>query len=171
MAEEPAPSVSPETPPTGPVAELKRANPTVKLAAVVLAGILTLAVLFWAQGIRTTLEKQEAFRRGIDGLASALVIPVLETKSVVNENRSARLQGIIESVQRSGSYDVVVVTDPQGNVLATTDTSLKGQIVKDMADPKNVGHAKAVDGLVEATSQIANDGGVVLGVLKVRAKL
>lgn len=149
----------------------KQISPTVMLASLVLAGILAFALLVWAQGVRTAGVRRAAFGRGIDGLAAALAIPVVELGSLRFENRGERLQKIIETVQRSGDYSSVVVTDANGNVLATTDTSLKGQTVAELAKAKAPATVKEIDGGVEASVAIYNDGSSRIGALRVKAKL
>lgn len=149
----------------------KPANPTVQLLGIVVAGILAFALLVWAQGVRMAAERREAFGRGIDGLAAALAIPVIETGSRVSDNRQARLQSTIESIQRAGKYDTLVVSDASGNVIASTNTALSGQTIKAMAEAKSPTTEKEANGMIEATSAILNDGGVKIGALQVRVKL
>lgn len=172
MTDEPSPQSEQDTP--VPVAShpVRHSNPTLQLGAIVVAVILAFAGLVWAQGIRLSHEKREAFGRGVDGLAAALAIPVVETGSVRAENRLARLQSIVESVQRAGHYEVIVVTDANGNVVASTDTSLQGQTLKDMVSVKAPATEKETDGIVEAVTSIdAAMGGNKVGSLRVRVKL
>lgn len=149
----------------------KPVNPTVMLASVVLAGILSFGLLMWAQGVRMSKVQKEAFGHGIDGLSAALALPVVEVGSLRFENRADRLQKIIETVQRAGTYTSVVVTDPKGVVLATTDTSLKGQTIADLAKAKSPATVKDVNGETEAIVPIVSDGTTTVGVLRVRTRL
>jgi hypothetical protein len=170
MADEPTPQIEQETP--GPVETkpVRHANPTVQLGGVVIAVILAFAALVWAQGIRLGHEKREAFGRGIDGLAASLAIPVVETNSVKLENRGARLQAVVEAIQRAGQYDVVVVTDANGNVIASTDTSLQGQTLKELSEAKSPTTETEANGMIEAVTAIEANNNKV-GALRVRAKL
>lgn len=146
-------------------------NPTVQLVGVVAAGILAFALLVWAQGVRTAAVRREAFGRGVDGISAALAIPVIETGSRVNPNRGARLQSIAESIQRTGNYQTVIVTDANGNVLASTDTGVQGQTLKDMVESKSPAVVTEADGVVEANCSILMDGGNKIGSLRIKAKL
>lgn len=146
-------------------------NPRVVQISALLAGILTIAILVWIQGVRMGVVKRSAFAKGIDGLAAALAIPVLETSSQRFENRTDRLQKTIESIQRSGQFQSLVVVDGNGVVLATTDTSLKGQTVLEMKDMKSPSKVKEVDSIIEVSAPIIGDGGTAIGALRVRAKL
>lgn len=168
MSDEPT-TESTET--TGHPHEAKQVNPTVVLVAFAFAAILSFALLVWAQGIRLAAAQRAAFARGVDGLSAALAQPVIELGSLRFENRADRLQKIIESVQRAGDYQSIVVTDPKGTVLATTDTSLKGQSVKEMADPPSPTKIKEVDGTIEANTAILSDGSNKIGSLRIRVRL
>lgn len=168
MSEPEVPSSEATEPKPGPS---KPANPTFQLFGVVAAGIVAFALLVWVQGIRMSAERREAFGRGVDGIASALAIPVIETGSRTSNNRQARLQSTIESVQRTGKYESVTVTDANGNVLASTNTALQGQTIKEMANAKWPTTEKEANGVIEATTSITNDGGVKIGALQVRIKL
>lgn len=168
MSEEPTVSDQQDA----PVSKATRPpNPTVQLVGVVAAAILAFALLVWAQGVRTAAVKREAFGRGVDGISAALAIPVIETGSRVNPNRGARLQSIVESIQRTGTYQSVIVTDANGNVLASTDTGVQGQTLKDMVEVKSPAIMTETDGLVEATCSILMDGGNKVGALRIKAKL
>lgn len=146
-------------------------SPTVMLAATVFAGILAIGLLVWVQGIRTASIQRQAFGRGIDGLAASLTIPVMDLQSVRFANRGERLQGMIESIQRRGDYESVVVTDASGTVLATTDTSLSGQVIKEFAEKGFKGGVKDVNGVTEAVAPIMAESGDRLGTLRVRARI
>ncbi|MBS1721466.1 MAG: hypothetical protein JSS66_00500 [Armatimonadetes bacterium] len=146
-------------------------NPTVVLAAVVLAGILSFALLMWAQGIRMEAAKRDSFGKGVDGLSATLAIPILEAVSPTKENRVARLQAIAQSIQNAGRYEQVVISDGNGVVLATTDTGLVNQTIKEMAEAKRPATIRPVDQSVEATVSIENEGGSKLGALRIRTKL
>ena len=175
MADEPiletaAPTVDP-TPDRVETKSVRTANPTVQLGGIVLAVIIAFGALVWAQGIRLNAVRRESFGRGIDGVAAALAIPVIETKSVRLENRTARLQSVVEAIKLAGQYDLMVVTDANGNVLASTDTSLQGQTLKEMATVKTPTTEKDVDGFVEAVCAINAEGGNKVGALRIRTKL
>ena len=146
-------------------------NPTFQLVGVVAAGILAFALLVWAQGVRTASVRREAFGRGVDGISAALAIPVIETGSRVNANRIARLQSILDSIQRSAKLQTITVTDLSGNVLASTDTSLQGQTLKDMVDVKSPSTQKEADGVIEATTAVETDNGNKVGALQIKVKL
>jgi len=145
-------------------------RPTLVLAAFVLAGVLAIGLLVWIEGIKSAAMRREAFARGVDGLAASLTIPLLETRSVRFENRKSRLQGVLDAINREGRFVSVVVTDPSGLVVATTDTSLQGQTLQEAAKVKSPGVAKDVEGTVEAWSAVKTDGGETIGALRVRIR-
>jgi len=168
---EPTETTADETPDKVESKPVRAHNPTAQLGGIVLAVIIAFGALVWAQGIRLNAVRRESFGRGVDGVAAALAIPVIETKSVRLENRTARLQSIVEAIKLAGQYDVMVVTDTNGNVLASTDTSLQGQTLKDMAEVKSPTTEKDADGFVEAVCAINAEGGNKVGALRIRTKL
>ena len=171
MPDEQIPTI--ETPQTEPLVKSPQrpVNPTVQLTGVVVAAILAFALLVWAQGVRTAAVRREAFGRGVDGIAAALAIPVLETGSRVNTNRDARLQAILNSIQRTSKLESIVVTDATGNVIASTDTSQQGQTVVEMSKAKSPAVQMERDGVIESTTSISTDGGDMIGALRVRVRL
>jgi len=164
-------TTTPEPETTEVVAKYRAPNPTVQLVGVVAAGILAFALLVWAQGVRTGAVRREAFGRGVDGIAASLAIPVIETGSRVNPNRGARLQAIVDSIQRAAKLQTITVTDTNGNVLASTDTSVQGQTLKDMIDVKSPSTQKETDGVIEALTSIETEGGNKVGALRIKVKL
>ncbi|MBS1714457.1 MAG: hypothetical protein JST30_08995 [Armatimonadetes bacterium] len=145
-------------------------RPTLVLAAFVLAGVLAIGLLVWIEGIKAAAMRREAFARGVDGLAASLSLPLLETRSVRFENRKSRLQGVLDAINREGRFVSVVVTDPEGTVVATTDTSLQGQKLPEGGMAKSPGTAKDVEGTVEVWTSVTTDGGEKIGALRVRIR-
>lgn len=117
------------------------------------------------------MVKRQAFGRGVDGIAASLAIPVIELSSQRFENRADRLQRTLEAIQRSGQYQIVVVTDPNGKVLATTDTSLKSQTLNEMKSLKSPSIIKEDQGVIEVNAPIIGDGESLLGGLKIKVKI
>lgn len=145
-------------------------RPTLILAAFVLAGVCAIGLLVWIEGVKAAAMRREAFARGTDGLAAALSLPLLETKSVRFENRKSRLQGVVDAVNRGGRYASVVVTDGTGVVVASTDTSLQGQTLSEAGKAKSPGEARDVEGQIEAWSAINTDGGEKIGAVRIRVR-
>lgn len=154
-----------------PVPEAKKASPTVQLGVVVIAGILSIGLLVWAQGIRTAALRRDAFVRGLKGVSASLNLPLLEVKSVRNTNRGARLQSILDAIQRAGEYQMVLVADESGNVVASTDTSKQGQNISEFAAIKNFPQVKDVEGVIDVVLSIDSVSGTKTGYLQVKSRL
>jgi len=130
-------------------------------------GILVLAVvcLFivqnWFLGAKANDMRRSVFQRDVAALAVAL------QPSLLTRNTDA-VRPLTTAIASAGSYFLVVVTDPSGRVIGTTDRLLDGTTISDMANPNpSKVLLKDVDGGLQATAAIALGGNNVIGTLRV----
>ncbi|MCW5936161.1 MAG: hypothetical protein KIT11_02500 [Fimbriimonadaceae bacterium] len=152
--------------------ERKKHELSPQMRGLALTGIVLLALggVSWALGIRADSIRRETFGRGVDALAASMTYSVIELQSQRFENRGERLQLIVDEVARAGRYEKVVVADPQGAVLATTDSQLRGQVLESVKDLKAPAKVETRDGRDKASTPIQAKGGQTLGYLFVTSK-
>jgi hypothetical protein len=150
---------------------VRTVHPAVRFLAVGLSAAAALALLIFFQGMRASAMQREAFARGIDGLASAMAQPIIESNSRVYENRRDRLQKTVEGIRAAGGYESVTVADAQGLVIATTDLKFRGQTLKELAEGKQKTRVENVNGVLVAISGVFTEGGAQVGGLRVEVRL
>ena len=92
--------------------------------------IVLLTVTSWAGSVRTNRAKVDTFRSAASAIAVALRQDIMDANSQRTDTGRARLGPLVTNVAKAGGYRVVTVTDEDGKVLASTDTSLEGESVE-----------------------------------------
>lgn len=109
--------------------------PGVRFAIAAAIVLLLLFLVSWA-GVRQANEMRRAeLGKGVDAIAAALTIPLLETASVQYEGRRSRLQRVAGDIASAAGYQQVTITDAEGRVLASVDKNLERATIPEMAAP------------------------------------
>ena len=104
---------------------------TIKLAGVlVVLGLL----LVWAGSIRTQAARIQEFERAVDSIAGTLRFPLLDSKSERSSQGRNRMSELANEIRVEGDYTLVLITDEEGNVLASTDRKFDGKQIDELAD-------------------------------------
>jgi len=151
-----------------PVAEASQRRLGQNASVFIALGIalILIMLLSWALNIRASAMQREAFGRGVDGLSPMLVQPVLQTKTIRSQNPMALLDNTLREIVQSGKYESMVVTDPQGTVVSTTDTTLVGQTLRPLADAKGPATVRDGPNGLEATAAVVQ-GGQKIGAFRI----
>jgi hypothetical protein len=146
-------------------------SPALRQIAMAAIALVLIALVSVALEIQARGRERAALGKGLDSLGATLVVPLLEARSVVNTNRAARLQPLVEGIAEAGGYESVTLTDADGAVLATTDTRLKGQVVEPLKSAPEKAAVGDADGAIQADRAIVGPGGERLGAVRVRLRL
>lgn len=136
----PAPEVDDHADQGDTVVAQKGTHPAVRQT--VLAGIaLVLLGLTWFTGtLRADQAKREALGQGLSGLSVTVREDVLRKDA-------GRLRLTATNVATAGGFASVTFTDANGNVLASTDGTLKGKTLDHMKKPPLNPEIKSVEGV------------------------
>jgi hypothetical protein len=125
MSEEPVTpqetTVAPEKPARKPL------SGQVKLAIGVGAVLILVLILSWASGVKQKTAVRETYAKGVNALSVAVTPTFLE-------QRPEKLQRLAQSIAEAGGFESVLFADADGKVLASTDTKLQGQTLRDLKD-------------------------------------
>ncbi len=99
-------------------------------------GIILLTITAWAGSVRTSKARNEALSDGIAALAASLKYPMLEARSMRTDAGRERLRPLTVDIMRAGGYKVVSISDPDGDVLATSATDLASSKFEEDELPK-----------------------------------
>lgn len=146
-------------------------NPALRQIAMAVIALVLIALVSIALEIQARGRERAALGKGLDSLGATMVVPLIEARSVVNANRAARLQPLVEAIAQSGGYESVTLTDADGGVLATTDTRLKGQVVEAMKNAPSMASVTDADGAIQADRAVFGPGDERIGAIRVRLRL
>ena len=97
------------------------------------AVVILLTVMAWSGSARTEAAKKKGLAADVAALAVALKYPLLEANSMRTAAGRERLQPMAVEIGKAGDFKAVVITDVNGNVLATTKGPLESAaVVKDL---------------------------------------
>lgn len=75
--------------------------------------------------------QRDTFSQGVQALAIALSTPLSE--AIGGPEGQARLENLLKKVATEGDYALIILTDQQGKVIATTDRRFEDQVVRELA--------------------------------------
>lgn len=144
-----------------PPAEKKPMPGWLKRLIVVCAIIAVFIIQDWWLVARGNGARQKTFERAVNAMSVALQ-PVLLTRN------TDRARPVVTSMAQAGGYALVVVTDPSGKVLASSDRALDSATIDEMKNPvPGNTQLKTVESGLQATTPIALGGNNVIGTLRV----
>lgn len=123
--------------------------------------VVAFIVQDWWLVARGNGARQRTFENAVKAMAVALQ-PTLLTRN------TDRARPVITSMATAGNFALIVVTDPSGRVIASTDRSQDAITIDDMKNPiPGNTQIRSVDGGLQATTPIALGGNNVIGTLRV----
>lgn len=157
MSEPQEPTAEQEIPKSEPK---KPMSPFVK--KVIWIGILLFLFIVqdWYLVARGNGLQQETFKNAV----SAMSVPM---QTVILTRNTDRARPVVTGMATAGGYSLVLVTDPEGRVMGSSDRTFDSQTIGDMKSPTTGVQLRSVDGGLQATCPIALGGNNVIGTLRV----
>ncbi len=122
----PAEEIDPNVQPTKPI----HSGPPPQLRLVGLAGvaILLIAIVAFAGKVNADNVRRNALTQMSNALSAALVEPAMT-------HDKARLALLVQRIATDGGLEAVTITDPEGAVVASTDSKRLGQVIERLKKP------------------------------------
>lgn len=136
-------------------------SPKVQMVYVAGMFLLLLAIVSWSMTVAGARRAENATKKGVDALSSALVPLLLQRDP-------AKLKRTLTAVAESGGYREVTVTDPKGYVLASTSALQTSKQVTVTTPPVMEASVRNLEDGPAIERAISLPGENVLGVLIVK---
>lgn len=168
--------MEPETPQPAPATETKTSeNSAARIGIYIAVGatVLLIIVLLWMLNSARVKGEDMAASANKAGMVrsaeafGAAVLPLLDMKNKGMLTDDSEMQRVVEGVVQQGNFELAVVTDTRGNVVASSDTKFNGQQYSGLTPA--TGHEKKVDGAWEIARPVKR-ADVVYGAVVLRGK-